>query len=114
LSPFADVNVDVEVNVYNAFLFGPVRLALVPGPDTAARIPDIGKPKALPGASLRKLALANLAGKLPRQQSFLALLVGAENKRTKLAMTPAIAANHLLLGEDGGAEEGVSGRGHLL
>ena len=109
----AYVDVDVEMNVRHTGLFGPVRPALVPGPDTAACIADIGKPKALPGPASWKLALTDFAGKLPRQHGFLALLVGAEDKRAKFAMTTAIAADHLLPGEDGVAEEGVSGGGHL-
>jgi len=34
--------------------------------------------------------------------------------RAQLAMAAVIAADHLLLGEDGVAEERVGGRGHWL
>jgi hypothetical protein len=50
---------------------------------------------------------------LPRQHGFLALPVGAENKRAKFAMTTAVAADHLLLGKDGVAEDGVGEGGHV-
>jgi hypothetical protein len=49
---------------------------------------------------------------LPRQHGFLAILVGANDERAKLAMTIAVAADHLLLGKNGVSEDGVGGRGH--
>jgi len=90
-----------------------MRAALVPGPGTAARIAHLGKPKAFPGAARWKLALADLAGKLPRQHSFLTALIAPEDDRAKLATAAIVSADYLLLGEDGSAEECVGRRGHL-
>src|SRR4051812_49284751 len=84
----------------------------MPRSGTAARVAHLGKPKAFPGAATWKLALADLAGKLPRQHGFLTALVQPEDNRAKLAMTPTVAADHLLLGEDRVTEDGVGGRGH--
>ena len=107
------MNVDVEINVRHAFLFGFVRATFHPGPGAAACIANLGKPEALPGPASRKLAFADFAGKLPRQHRFLTLLVGPEHKRAKLAMMTAVAADHLLFGEDGVAENGVGEEGIL-
>src|SRR5947209_4210614 len=106
------VNVDVDINVRHAGLCLGVRAALMPWSGTAARIAHLGKPKAFPGAATRKLALADFARKLPRQRGFLTALVAPEDKQAKLAMTAAIPADRLLLGQDGSAEDGVGGRGH--
>src|SRR6185369_13363389 len=54
-----------------------------------------------------------LAAELPRQHGFLAILVGADDMRTQLAATAAIGAGDLLLGENGVAEEGIGGGGHV-
>lgn len=106
------MNVDVDINVRHAGLCLGVRAALMPWSGTAARIAHLGKPKAFPGAATRKLALADFARKLPRQRGFLTALVAPEDKQAKLAMTAAIPADRLLLGQDGSAEDGVGGRGH--
>jgi hypothetical protein len=86
-----------------------VRAALMPAPVAGTGVADIGELETPP---LRQLATA-LAAELPRQHDFLAILAGADDMRTELTTIAAVDAGHLLLGEDGIAEEGVGRRGHL-
>jgi hypothetical protein len=102
------VNVDIEIDLADAGLFGPMRTAFMPAAIAGAGVPDIGKPQAAP---LRQLAAA-AAGELPGQHNLFAGPVGADDVRTEFAGAAAIAADHLLLGEDGVAEEGVAGARH--
>src|SRR5665213_3575415 len=104
------VNVAVEIDPGHAFLRRLVRAALMPSAMPRPGVPDIGKFQAPP---LRQLAAA-LPAKLPRQHGFLAFLVGANDVRTQFANASAITADHLLLGEDGVAEEGVGGAGPVV
>jgi hypothetical protein len=104
----AHVDVDVEVDLRDAALLALVRTAFMPAPVAGAGVADIGELEAPP---LRELARA-LAAELPRQHDLLAILVGADDMGTQFAAMAAVAAGHLLLGEDGVAEEGVGGRGH--
>ena len=100
LPPFANVNVDVEIDVADAGLLGAMRTALMPAAITRAGILHIGKSQTPP---LRQLAAA-FAGELPGQHGFLAALVGADDVRAQFAAATVIAAHHLLLGKDGVAE----------
>jgi hypothetical protein len=50
---------------------------------------------------------------LPGQHDFLAVFVGADDMPSQLATIAGVTASHLLFGEDGVAEEGVGGGGHL-
>jgi len=102
------VNVDVEIDRGHALLRRLVRAALVPPATACSGVSDVGEFQAPP---LRQLAAA-LSGELPRQHGFLASPVGANDVRTQFAMASVIGAEHLLLGEDGVAEEGVDGAGH--
>jgi hypothetical protein len=108
LPQLAHVNVDVEIDPDHAFLRRLVRTALIPPATTCPGVPDIGEFQTPP---LRQLAAA-FSAKLPRQHGFLAVLVGADDVRTQFANASAIAADHLLLAEDGVAEEGIGGAGH--
>jgi hypothetical protein len=108
LAPLAHVNVDVEIDLADASLLGPVRAAFVPAAIARAGIPDIGKPQASP---LRQLA-RTFPGELPRQHDLFAAFVGADDVRTQFAHAAVIAADDLLFGEDGVAEEVIGGAGH--
>jgi hypothetical protein len=108
LPQLAHVNVDVEIDSDDAFLRRLVRAALMPTARTCPGVPDVGEFQAPP---LRQLAAA-FAVKLPRQHGVLAVLVGADNMRTQFAMASAVSADHLLLAENGFAEEGIGRAGH--
>jgi hypothetical protein len=108
LSPLANVDVDIEIDVADASLHRAVGSALVPETITRANISDIGKFQTPP---LRQSAAA-FSGELPRQHDFFATSVRADDMRTQFASTAAIAADHLLFAEDGVAEEGVGLAGH--
>ena len=73
-----------------------------------AGIFDVGEFETSP---LRQ-ASAAFTGKLPGEHHFFTALVGADDVRTQFAMPSLIAADHLLLGEDGVAEEIVGGAQH--
>src|SRR5437879_13573968 len=102
------MNIYIEIELADASLLGLVRATLVPAAIPRAGIPDIGQPQATP---LRQLA-GTFTGKLPRQHDLFAAFVGADDVRAQFAMAAFIGADHLLLGEDGVAEELVSGAGH--
>ena len=101
------MDVDVEIDVRDTALLVLVRATFMPAPVAGKGVADIGKLQTSP---LRQLA-GTLAAELPRQHGFLAILVGTDDMRTQFAAPVAVAANHLLPGEDGVAEDGVgSGR----
>src|SRR6478672_2902066 len=106
--PLAHMDVDIEIDRTDAGLLGAMRAALVPAAVAQAGIAHIGEPQAAP---LRQPARA-LAGELPGKDDLFAILVGADDVRAQFAETAVIAADHLLLGEDGVAEEDVGSAGH--
>ena len=108
LPPLANVDVDIEIDVADASLHRAVGSALVPEAIARASISDIGKFQTPP---LRQSAAA-FSGELPRQHDLFTALVGADDVRAQFARASLIAADHLLLGEDGVAEEIVGGAGH--
>jgi hypothetical protein len=85
-----------------------MRAAFMPPAFSRAGIFDVGEFETSP---LRQ-ASAAFAGKLPGQHYFFTALVGADDVRTQFAMTSLIGADHLLLPEDGVAEEIVGGAQH--
>src|SRR4051812_6572155 len=101
LPQFAHVNVDVEIDVADAGLRRAVRASLVPRPAARAGISDGSQPQASP---LRQLA-ATFSGKLPRQYSLLAALVGTQDMRAQFTTVAFIGANHLLFSQDCIAEQ---------
>jgi hypothetical protein len=97
------VNVDIEIDLTDTTLLGLVRAAGMPASVARPDIAYAGKPEASP---LRQRTRA-LAGELPGQHDFLAAFAGADDVRAQFAMAALVAANHLLLAEDGVAEQGV-------
>ena len=102
------MDIDIEIDLADAGLRRAVGAAFMPAPIAGARFPDVGQFQTPP---LRQLAAA-FAGKLPGQHDFFTALVGADDVRAQFARASLIAADHLLLGEDGVAEESVGGAGH--
>jgi hypothetical protein len=108
LPPLTHMDIDIEIDIADAGLFGAVRATFMPAAATRAGVSDIGKPQTAP---VRQLARA-LAGELPRQHDFLAAFAGADDVRTQFAGAAVITAHDLLLREDGMAKEAVGGAGH--
>src|SRR4030088_32189 len=108
LPPLANVDVDIQIDRADAGLCRTVRAAFMPAAFSRAGILHVGEFETSP---LRQLAAA-LAGKLPGEHDLFTALVGADDVRTQFAMAPLIAADHLLLPEDGVAEEIVGGAMH--
>src|ERR1700722_1443565 len=102
------MDVDIEINLGDAFLLRLVRAARVPAAAARADMVDIGQFQAAP---LRQLSAA-FAGELPGQDDLFAALVGTDDVRTQFAMPTVIATKHLLLGEDSVAEERVGSVRH--
>ena len=102
------MNVDVEIDLGHALLRCLVRAALMPAAVACASVPDIGEFQAPP---LRQPAAA-FPAKLPRQHGLIAVLVGANDVGAQFAGAAAVDADHLLLGEDRVAEDGVTGAWH--
>src|SRR3981189_1169222 len=108
LPPLAHVDVDIEIDLADTGLLRTMRAAFVPAAIAGARIPDVGQSQTPP---LRQLAAA-FASELPGQHDLFAALAGADDVRTQFVRAAVIAADHLLPGEDGVAEESVGGAGH--
>src|SRR6202035_616235 len=106
--PLAHMHVDIEIDRADAGLRRTMRDALVPRSGPRLRVPDIGEPQATP---LRQRTRTR-AGELPGQRDLFTSLVGADDVRTELTVSAFIGAGHLLLAEDGIAEDRVGGGGH--
>src|SRR5262245_7316944 len=85
-----------------------MRAALMPAAIACPGATDVGQLQASP---LRQRSAA-LAGELPRQHGLLTFLVGADDMRTKLAMSALVDAGHLLSGENSLAEQYVGPARH--
>ena len=106
----AHVNIDVEVDVADAGLRGAMGSAGIPTAIARASILDAGEFQTSP---LRQLAAA-FAAELPAQHNLFAVLVGADDVRAQFATAALLAANDLLLGEDGIAKQGIIRAGHSV
>src|SRR5882757_290710 len=107
LPPLANVDVDIEINLADAGLRRAVGAAFMPAAVAGARFPNVRQFQTSP---LRQLTAA-FAGKLPGQHDLFTVLAGPDDVRTQFAPAAVIAADHLLPGEDGVAEEIVGGAG---
>jgi len=105
LTPLANVDIDIQIDRADAVLRRTMRAAFMPPAFSHVGIFDVGEFETSP---LRQ-ASAALTGKLPGEHDCFTALVGADDVRTQFAMTSLIAADHLLLPEDGVAEEIVGG-----
>jgi hypothetical protein len=106
------VHVHVEVDVLDAALLLPMAASGAPRTIAQAHVSDVGEHEAAPLAARRQLA-ARRTAELKRQHLLLAARV-ADDVRAQLAVVSAVHACHLLLFEDGLAEEAVGGEGTLL
>lgn len=103
------MNIDVEIDLGDAALRRQMRAAGLPRAFARASITNIGEPEAFP---LRHAAAVALAAELPREHHLVAGPAVADDVRAELAHLATIGASHLLLGENGVAEEGVGGGAH--
>ena len=94
------MNVDVDIDVADAGLRRAMRAALMPAAPARAGIADIGQLQASP---LRQRPRA-LAAELPGQHDLFAASIGADDVRAQLAKPAVIAADNLLLAENGVAK----------
>src|SRR5882672_4366118 len=107
-TPLADVDVDIEIDIADAGLRRLMRAALMPTALARACVADV---RQLQAAPLRQRP-RTLAAELPGQHHLFAASVGADDVRAQFADAAVIAADDLLLAEDGVAEEGVGGAFH--
>src|SRR5580704_18252495 len=102
------MDVDIEINLGDAFLLRLVRAARMPPAASCTGMAHISQFETTP---LRQLPAA-FTGELPGQHDLFAVLVGSDDVRTQFATPAIIGAEHLLLAEDGVAKERVGGARH--
>ena len=99
------MDVDVEVDLGHATLRHFMRTAFMPTAVMDTRVTNMGQPQASP---LRQFARA-FSSELPSQHDLFAGFIGADDMWANFAVATFVAADHLLLAEDGVANECVCG-----
>ena len=105
LAQFPHMDIDVEVYPCHAALPRLVRASLIPRTGTGNGVTNRGQSQTSP---LRQLARA-FSGELPRQNNLFAGLVDTYDMWAQLAVPTFIAADHLLLPQNGIANQIIGG-----